>query len=84
MRLTDFIRCDMEAILVQWEAFAAAQLPAAASMKPLALRNDASLILEAVAKDLTQPQTDEEQARKSEGRALVRWVQLRRLQVCAC
>jgi len=59
----------MEKILVQWEAFAAAQLPAAASMKSLALRNHASLILEAVAKDLTQPQTDEEQERKSKGHA---------------
>ena len=69
MRLADFIRRDMENILVHWEKFAAAQLPAAASMKSLALRDDAGLILEAIAQDLTQPQTEDEQEQKSLGRA---------------
>ena len=54
MRLADFIRRDMEAILAQWEAFAAAQLPAAASMKSLALRDHAQQILEAVFADELQ------------------------------
>ena len=59
----------MERILVQWEAFAAAQLPAAASMKPLALRDHAQQILEAVAKDLESPQSKQAQTAKSLGRA---------------
>ena len=59
----------METILVEWEAFAAAQLPAAASMKSLALRDHAQQILEAVAKDLAAPQSREAQTEKSRGRA---------------
>jgi len=68
MRLADYILRDMEAILVEWEAFAGAQLPAAARMTPLALRDHARQILEAVAKDLTTPQTRQAQAAKSMGR----------------
>ena len=69
MRLSDFIRKEMEAIVAQWEAFAAAQLPAATHMSPLALRNHVQQILEAVAKDITTAQTREAQAAKSMGRA---------------
>jgi signal transduction histidine kinase len=70
MRLAEFIRFDMEGILTDWEAFAAAQLPGAASMKPLELRDHAQQILEAVAKDIAQPQTPDEQAEKSKGQAV--------------
>jgi len=59
----------MEAILAQWEAFAATQLPAAASMKSLALRDHAKEMLQAVVKDLSTSQTQEAQAEKSKGRA---------------
>jgi signal transduction histidine kinase len=69
MRLADFIVRDMEAILAEWEAFAASLLPAAASLTPLALRDHAQDILEAVAKDLATPQTREAQSEKSKGRA---------------
>lgn len=69
MRLADFILSDMEGILEDWQAFAATLLPAAASMNSLALRDHAQQILEAVAKDIVQPQTRVEQARKSKGRA---------------
>lgn len=68
MRLADFIPNHMEAILSEWETFAASMLPAAAHMTPLALRNHAQHILEAVAKDLTSGQTPHEQAEKSKGR----------------
>jgi signal transduction histidine kinase len=71
MRLADFILRNMEAILVQWEAFAAAQLPAAVRMTPLALRDHAQEILEAIAADLSTPQTREAQIEKSKGRAPV-------------
>jgi signal transduction histidine kinase len=69
MRLAEFILQDMEAILVEWEAFAATLLPAAGGMTSLALRDHAQHILEAVAKDLTTPQTQEAQVEKSKGRA---------------
>ena len=69
MRLSTFILEDMSAILAQWDAFAAAQLPAAAHMDSRALRDHARQILEAVAKDLTVPQTVEQQAAKSRGQA---------------
>ena len=61
MRLADFILSNMESILVEWERFAATLLPAAASMTPLALRNEAKEILEAVATDLSTAQTRQAQ-----------------------
>ena len=69
MRLADFILQDMETILEQWEAFAATQLPAASGMTSLALRDDAKPILEAIAKDISSPETRDAQAEKSKGRA---------------
>jgi signal transduction histidine kinase len=69
MRLADFILRDMDAILAEWETFAATLLPAASGMTPLALRDHAQVILEAVARDLTTPQTREAQSQKSQGRA---------------
>jgi hypothetical protein len=55
MRLADFILRDMESILGEWEAFAATLFPTAASMTPLALRDEAKEILQAVATDLSRP-----------------------------
>jgi signal transduction histidine kinase len=69
MRLSEFVRKEMDAILVEWEAFAATQLPAATHMSPLSLRDHAQQILEAVARDITIAQTREVQAAKSMGRA---------------
>jgi signal transduction histidine kinase len=70
MRLSVFIETEMEEILKEWDRFAGAQLPAAASMNSEALRDHAEDILRAVAKDIMTPQTVEEQSRKSKGRAL--------------
>jgi len=69
MRLADFILHNKEAILAEWEAFAATLLPAAEGLTSLALRDHAEHILEAVAQDLTNPQTRNEQSEKSMGRA---------------
>jgi signal transduction histidine kinase len=69
MRLADFILRNMEAIVAQWEAFAGTLLPAAAYMKPPALRDHAQQILEAIAKDLSAAQTREAQLEKSKGHA---------------
>jgi signal transduction histidine kinase len=71
MRLAEFILQHIEALLAEWEAFAATRLPAAATMEPLALRDHARQILEAIAKDLQTPQTREEQSNKSMGLAPV-------------
>ena len=71
MRLAEFILADMEAILTEWEAFAATLLPAAEGMNSLELRDHAKAILEAIAKDIETPQTRLEQSEKSKGRAPV-------------
>jgi hypothetical protein len=72
MRLAEFIQRNCEPILAQWEAFAATLLPAAGGMDSLALRDHARQILEAVAKDISSPQTKQEQREKSLGRAPMR------------
>jgi hypothetical protein len=51
MRLAEFILQDMEAILENWEAFAATQLPAARHLDRRALRDHAQEILQAVARE---------------------------------
>lgn len=70
MRLADFILHNMEAILVEWEAFAVTLFPATANPTQLTLRDHAQQILEAVARDLSTSQTRQAQAEKSKGRAL--------------
>lgn len=69
MRLADFIVHNDEAILAEWEAFAASLLPAASGMTSLALRDHAKQILGAVAKDMSTPQTKDAQSEKSKGHA---------------
>jgi signal transduction histidine kinase len=69
MRLADFILRDMEAILTCWEAFAATNMPAAAHMNSLALRDHAQQILEAVVADLRTAQSRQAQQAKSMGLA---------------
>lgn len=66
-RLADFIGHNIEPIVAQWEAFARTQLPAAAKMETLALRDHAEAILQAIALDLSEPQSREQQAQKSKG-----------------
>jgi signal transduction histidine kinase len=67
MRLAEFILQNVEPIVEKWESFAALQLPAAANMDELALRDHAEQILGAIAKDLETHQTREEQVTKSLG-----------------
>ena len=71
MRLAEFILRNMETILESWEAFAGSLLPAAKNMDSRALRNHAQQILQAVAKDLSTPQTRQAQREKSLGHAPV-------------
>lgn len=67
-RLTDFIRKNAEQILAEWETFARS-LPAGEGMDIAALRDHAKAMLNVIATDLEQPQTDREQSDKSQGRA---------------
>ena len=67
MRLNDFIHQNMEAILVQWESFAATCIPAAIGMSGPMLRDQAQQILEAVVKDISAPQSVQAQGDKSKG-----------------
>jgi signal transduction histidine kinase len=73
MRLAEFISNNTESILTEWEAFATTLLPAATGLTPLALRDHAPQILEAIVKDITTAQTREQQAEKSKGRAPKEW-----------
>ncbi|MGE5116067.1 MAG: sensor histidine kinase, partial [Betaproteobacteria bacterium] len=69
MRLADFILMNMEAIVVEWEEFAASLLPAAKGMSSLALRDHAVQILQAVATDMSTYQSRQQQLDKSQGLA---------------
>ena len=73
MRLADFILRDMESILVEWEAFAATLFPAAANMTPLALRDHAKPILEAVATDCQPPRQSKLRRTNPSGELRNRW-----------
>jgi signal transduction histidine kinase len=67
MRLAQFITLNLEQILVEWEAFASSLLAPGHTMTPLALRDHARQILQAIAEDIETNQTDLEQAYKSQG-----------------
>src|SRR3954466_10176139 len=73
MRLAQCIQANMEAILVQWEEFAQTLYPPSVHMTSRLLRDHAQQILAAVVKDLSTPQTDEQQSEKSMGRAPLIW-----------
>lgn len=67
MRLGDFILVNMERILGEWELFAVTIVPSALGMDSSSLRNHAKLMLQAIALDLSQGQSEEQQQRKSFG-----------------
>ena len=69
MTLSRFIIDNMEAIVREWQTFATTLEPAALSMSDLALRDHASAILLAIAKDLETSQTPLAQSDKSKGLA---------------
>ena len=67
MRLARFVSDNLDAILVDWVAFARDQLPAAANLDQAALLDHGRLILQEIASDMNRPQGDEERQAKSEG-----------------
>ncbi len=69
MKLSEFIVTDMEQILAEWEEYAMTMRPAADSMSISALRDHAEQMLRAVALDIEERQTPQEEVEKSQGLA---------------
>ena len=69
MKLSNFIRKNIETILVEWESFARTLQPKNGQMSPLALRDHAKLILLAIATGIDVTETPDEQYDKSRGEA---------------
>jgi signal transduction histidine kinase len=69
VKLSRFINEHTAEIVAEWQAFARTQLPAAAVMSELALRNHAAYILKAIAHDIDTEQNTEQQHQKSKGQA---------------
>jgi signal transduction histidine kinase len=67
MRLSEFILANIEPIVDEWEQFAATITPAADYLDSAALRDHASAILRAAARDMSKPQSPAEQAAKAKG-----------------
>ena len=69
MRIGEFIRTHLDEIGPAWERFANALSPSASNLSISDLRNHLPEILLAMADDMERPQSLEEQAAKSEGKA---------------
>jgi glycerophosphoryl diester phosphodiesterase len=67
MRLSEFIVCNVDPIVAEWEQFAASITPAADYMDAEGLRDHAKAILLAAARDMNKPQSADEQAAKAKG-----------------
>jgi diguanylate cyclase (GGDEF)-like protein/PAS domain S-box-containing protein len=67
MTLSQFILKNMEAILQEWEQFAATLVPAAQKKDKAMLRDHGKKMLETIAADLTHSQTAYAKAKKSKG-----------------
>lgn len=67
LRLADFIRLNVEPIVVEWINFARTRTPASDGMTKLALRDHIEEILTFVADDLEAFQTKQEQIAKAHG-----------------
>lgn len=67
MRLSEFIACNVDPIVAEWEQFAATITPAAEYMDAECLRDHAKAILLAAARDMNKPQSPDEQVAKAKG-----------------
>lgn len=70
MRLSDFISANLELILVDWITFARTQATTARYLDEAALLDHGQLILQKIADDMRQPQSEDERQAKSEGASL--------------
>ena len=64
MKLSTFIKANLDAIVADWEAFART-LPAGQVMSTLALRDHSREILQAIVEDMESPQTSQERAEQA-------------------
>ncbi|MBJ2154590.1 ATP-binding protein [Variovorax sp. IB41] len=69
MRLSQFIRDNIEPILVEWEMFARTMIPPAETMSVAELRDHAHEILLAIADEMESSQSEDEREAKSKGLA---------------
>jgi len=69
MKLSDFIKKDVDLVVEEWEAFARTEIPAGKKLAGEALRDHAKSILLAVVGDLETTQTAQAQSDKSRGAA---------------
>jgi signal transduction histidine kinase len=67
VRLSAFIRENMEQLLSEWEFFAQELLPPGRTLNQAALRDDAETLLRAIALDMETAQSREQQTLKSKG-----------------
>ncbi len=67
MRLSDFIKKNLETIVVEWEAFARTMIPPSETMSVEELRDHAQEILLAIAEDMNTLQSEAQREAKSKG-----------------
>lgn len=67
MRLSNFILQNLEAILQEWEDFAASLVINGKSMDKVVLRDHVKRILETIASDIAQPESEQDEIEKSKG-----------------
>ncbi|MFC6518914.1 PAS domain-containing protein [Undibacterium arcticum] len=67
MRLSKFILNNLEAVLQEWEDFAATLIPPEQSLDKVTLRDHVQKMLEAMSADLAKPETEHEEIEKSKG-----------------
>lgn len=70
MKLADFIRSNIEALLLEWDKFALT-IESAEKLDKTGRRDHAREMLMAIADDLDRPQTEEQQIARSKGQAPV-------------
>lgn len=69
MRLSQFIKENIESILAEWESFARTMIPPAETMSIAELRDHSHEILLAIAEEMDSAQTEPEREAKSKGLA---------------
>ncbi len=67
MRLSNFIRLHLEAILQEWENFAATVVPPGQQFDKIALRDHLKRMLETISQDLDNPESECAEIEKSTG-----------------
>ena len=67
MKLSEFVRANLEQILAEWEKFAVTLFPASDHPTSLVLRDHAREILQELARDIDTDQSPEQKKIKSEG-----------------